>query len=304
MSIQQIDQDKVLESLEKDGIALLGKIISDDQLKRMQDCYSRALKNPTWNTWIGFEQNEKWRKLVENVLLYDRAFLDSALNPNIMEVLQKYIGPDYELTEARGWETIATKHDFHGWHEDAWCSADLLPAPREVKLACYLSDVTSGHFQYLKGTHGRAEPARHWSDREVEPMKDLLVNAKGEAGSCFLFDTSGIHRQSVPVLKPRWVVMYNYHDPKTPMGNFATGYGRYRPHMLNASFLGGLSNEQQRVLGFYRDTPEEPFHPNERRYRGTHSFVKATTKMRLEYQHIRQQYFRVKNAVRRKLGGK
>ena len=136
----------------------------------MVRCYSRALEFPTWNTWTGYEQNEKWRRLVD----------------------------------ACGWETIATRRDFHGWHADGWYAPGTVPKPKEVKLGCYLTDVSSGHFQYIKGSHYADEPARHWLDREVEPMRDRIVDAKGPAGICFLFDTSGVHRQSVPVLEPRW----------------------------------------------------------------------------------------------------
>jgi hypothetical protein len=298
-----MDQERILRSLETDGIALLGKIIDDDALARMQDVYKRALERPSWNTWIGFEQNEKWRRLVENVLLYDKAFLDLPLRPDITTVLEKYIGPEFELTEARGWETVATKRDFHGWHADAWCSPDLIPPPREVKLGCYLTDVNSGHFQYMKGTHRGEEAAREYPDREVEHMKDLIVDAKGGAGSCFLFDTSGIHRQSIPVLKKRWVIMYNYHNPDVPMGDFATGYGRYRPHMLSACFLGSLTVEQQRILGFNRKPPDEGFHPAERRFPATHSLVQLITRMTLEYQDFAQQLRRVKNAIHRRIPG-
>lgn len=298
-----MDHNNILKSLEEDGIAMLGKVVDYDALSRMQNVYTQALKKPTWNTWIGFEQNEKWRRLVENVLLYDKAFLDLPLHPDIMAILEKYIGSKYELTEARGWETVSTKRDFHGWHADAWCSPNLKPPPREVKLACYLTDVTSGHFQYMKGTHGSEEPARMWPDREVEHMNELIIDAKGEAGTCFLFDTSGIHRQSVPVLEKRWVIMYNYHDPTTPMGDFATGYGRYRPHMLNAGFLGGLSSEQQRVLGFNRACRDEAFHPDERRYPATHSLIQLVTRLRLEYQDIAYQAKRVKNAIQRRIPG-
>lgn len=298
-----MDTQKALDSLEKDGIALLGKIISDDDLASMQAVYTRALEKPSWNTWIGFEQNEKWRRLIENLLLYDKAFLDLAVRDDVISVLDQYIGEGYELTEARGWETVATRRDFHGWHQDAWCSEDLVPRPREVKLACYLTDVTSGHFQYMRGTHGSNEPARMFPDRELVGMSDKIIDAKGEAGTCFLFDTSGIHRQSVPVLKKRWVIMYNYHDPTTPMGDFATGYGRYRPHMLNAGFLGGLSANQQRILGFHRKRPESGFHPEERRYPATHNLVGLITRLRLEYQDFSGQVDRVISAIQRRLPG-
>lgn len=291
----------IVDGLEQDGIVLLGKCVADESVERMQDCYKRALAFPSWNTWIGYEQNEKWRRLVENLLLYDRAFIDLALQSEVMAALSQYIGPDYCMTEARGWETIATKRDFHGWHADAWYAPDYTPRPREVKLACYLTDVSSGHFQYVKGSHKSNEPARHWPDREVYPMNDRIVNATGPAGTCILFDTAGVHRQSIPVLQPRWVIMYNYHNPDVPLGNFATGYGRYRPLLLNAALLGGLSSEQQRVLGIGRAAPIENFHPKGRRYPHLHSIIKGTIRLRMEAQDWVDQLHRVGGALKRRL---
>ena len=158
MSKHSIDTQRAIDSLNKDGIYVLGKVLPDHTLDRMRAVYERALEKPTWNTWIGFEQNEKWRRLIENVLLYDRSFLDLPLREDISMILAEYIGHEFELTEARGWETVATKRNFHGWHQDAWCRENLVPRPREVKLACYLTDVTSGHFQYISGTHRQNGP--------------------------------------------------------------------------------------------------------------------------------------------------
>lgn len=157
----EMNARNILDTLEQDGIVLLGKFISDSMLLRMQNCYRRALQYPTRNTWMGYEQNEKWRRLVENLLLYDRSFVELALQPTIIDVLNKYIDPGSTMVEARGWETIATRRDFYGWHAVAWYAPGTTPIPREVKLGCYLTDVTSGHFQYIKGGHHRDEPARH-----------------------------------------------------------------------------------------------------------------------------------------------
>jgi len=65
-----------------------------------------------------------------------------------------------------------------------------------------------------------------------------------------LFDSSGIHKQGVPILEPRMAVFYNYHDPRVPLAQEAVDYYRYHPLILNAAFLGNLSAEAQRVLGF------------------------------------------------------
>jgi hypothetical protein len=76
----------------------------------------------------------------------------------------------------------------------------------------------------------------------------------GAAGTAVLFDTSGIHRQGTPILEPRNAIFYNYHDPSVPLQQDNREFYRYYPLLLNAAFLGGLSQEDQRVLGFGNKT--------------------------------------------------
>jgi len=76
------------------------------------------------------------------------------------------------------------------------------------------------------------------------------VEVTGPAGTAFLFDTSGIHGQSCPILKPRSAVFYNYHDPSVPIQREDLEYYRYHPLLLNAAFLGDLSREDQKILVF------------------------------------------------------
>ena len=84
----------------------------------------------------------------------------------------------------------------------------------------------------------------------MECKQDFLA----PAGTVILFDTSGIHRQAIPVLEPRQAFFFNYHDPSFPIMPEETEYYRYHPLMLNAAFLGGLSAEDCRVLGFGNKT--------------------------------------------------
>ena len=65
-----------------------------------------------------------------------------------------------------------------------------------------------------------------------------------------MFDTSGIHRQASPILENREAVFYAYHDPAIPLQPEDEAYHRYHPLLLNAAFLGNLSQEDQRILGF------------------------------------------------------
>ena len=182
--------------------------------------------------------------MVEDVLLLDQGFIDVAIHPLVKQVLDRYLGRAYELTEAKGWKSLPTKRDFHGWHGDAWYDQTAEhEIHKEVKLALYLTDVKSGAFNFVKGSHRKQHPR---AVRNSELM--------GTAGTAFLFDTSGIHRQGVPMLEERQAIFYNYHDPNVPLQEEDTAYYRYHPLLLNAAFLGGLSEEDQRILGFGNKT--------------------------------------------------
>ena len=58
--------------------------------------------------------------MVEDVLVLDQGFVDLVLHPRVKSILNRYLGRQYELTEAKGWKSLPTKRDFHGWHGDAW----------------------------------------------------------------------------------------------------------------------------------------------------------------------------------------
>jgi hypothetical protein len=126
--------------------------------------------------------------------------------------------------------------------------------PKEVKLAVYLTDVRSGAFNYIKGSHRQHAP-RPIRTAELPPVpKTQIAEMAGPAGTAFLFDTSGIHRQSVPIIEPRHALFYNYHDPDVPLQREDLQFYRYHPLLLNAALLGNLSAEDQRILGFGNKT--------------------------------------------------
>ncbi|MGZ8848171.1 MAG: phytanoyl-CoA dioxygenase family protein, partial [Pyrinomonadaceae bacterium] len=124
------------------------------------------------------------------------------------------------------------------------------PIHREIKLAMYLTDVRSGAFNFIKGTHQRQHPHNLKRDEVRALSLSELVEVKGAAGTVFLFDTSIIHRQGIPMLEPRQAIFYAYHDPGVALQQEDVDYYRYHPMLLNAAFLGDLSEEDQRILGF------------------------------------------------------
>ena len=241
--------------LEEKGIVVLRDLLTQEQLAGMQKAFDVRLRRMRWNNFDGYEKTEPNRHMVQDVLTLDQGFVDLALHPVVREILTEYLGRRYELSEAKGWKSLPTKQDFHGWHGDAWYDQrQLHDIPREVKLAFYLTDVKSGAFNYIVGSHRQQHPraVRNSEVRDVASTRILEVT--GSAGTAFLFDTSGVHRQGVPMLEERRAIFLNYHDPDVPLQQEDLDYYRYHPLILNAAFLGKLSEEDQRVLGFGNKT--------------------------------------------------
>jgi hypothetical protein len=250
--------DRILGELERDGVSCVPNLFTTDQLAAMQRAFNGKLKRLRWNNVDGYEKTEPNRHMVEDVLTLEQGFVDAALHPVVTQTLRKYLGT-FALVEARGWRSLPTRRDFHGWHGDEWYDQSLTPEiPREVKLGFYLTDVTSGAFNYIKGSHRKEHP-RRIRTADLPPVPDSqIARLTGPAGTAFLFDTSGIHRQGVPLLQIRHVVFFNYHDPRVRLQKDDIEFYRYHPLILNAAFLGNLSIEDQQILGFGDKTNYRP----------------------------------------------
>ncbi|HYJ86891.1 MAG TPA: phytanoyl-CoA dioxygenase family protein [Pyrinomonadaceae bacterium] len=250
-SWRSLQAAQLTAELETNGIVVLPTLLSAEQLQDLQKAFAVKLRRMRWNNIDGYQKTERFRHMVEDVLLLDQGFVDLALHPLVTDILNSYLGSHYELTEAKGWKSLPTKRDFHGWHGDAWYDqSSASEIHREVKLAVYLTDVHTGAFNYIKGSHRQQHP-RMVKNHEVNgAMASRIVELTGPAGTAFLFDSSGIHRQGVPMLEPRQAIFLNYHDPRVSLQEEDVTYYRYHPLLLNAAFLGNLSDEDQRILGF------------------------------------------------------
>ena len=256
---QRLDVDALTSELEANGIVVLPHLVSAERLRDMQKAFAVKLRRMRWNNIDGYYKNEIYRHMVPDVLMLDQGFVDLALHPLVKDILNSYMGTNYELTEAKGWKSLPTKRDFHGWHADAWYDeTSASEIYREVKLAFYLTDVRTGAFNYIKGSHRQQHP-RILKKHEVNELPtSRLVELNGPAGTAFLFDSSGIHRQGMPILEPRQAIFFNYHDPQVTLDQENITYYRYHPLILNAAFLGNLSAEDQRILGFGNKTNFQP----------------------------------------------
>lgn len=250
-TVQECSARDYVRALETDGCVRLPRLVDGDTFREMQDVFASRLRSMRWNNCDGYERGERMRLTVQDVLTLSQGFVDLALHPLITSVLDDYLGTNYCLCEAKGWKSLPTTRDFHGWHSDMWYDQSKVAdrVPREVKVALYLTDVTSGAFQYIKGSQGK--PPHHLKKDDVASLPlDQLEEFTGPAGTVVMFDTSGVHRQAVPILEPRHAIFYNYHDSAIPLQEEDVEYYRYHPLLLNAAFLRDMTPESMRILGF------------------------------------------------------
>lgn len=280
--------EPVTQELEHHGIAILTDLVPREQLADMQRAFAGRLERMRFNDVDGYEKTEPYRHMVQDVLTLAQGFVDVALHPRVKEVLGHYLGDTYELVEAKGWKSLPTTRDFHGWHGDAWYDqTQVHDIPREIKLGLYLTDVKSGAFQYVRDSHRQRAP-RTVSRQEMAHVSPAqIVEVTGPAGTAFLFDTSGVHRQAVPILEPRHAVFYNYHDPRVPLQQEDVAYYRYHPLLLNAAFLGNLTAEDQRILGFGNKTNYQPNFARSAEHPGYSALVQAGYNIKLRARDLR-----------------
>lgn len=276
----------IVEQLDRDGVVVLPEFARGAWLAGMQRAFRQQLARQRWNQFDGFRQTELFRHMVEDVLMLDQGFVDLAVHPLVQGVVREYVGADVQLREAKGWLSLPTTRDFHGWHGDAWYDQSVITdrIPREVKAAMYLTDVRSGAFAYVKGSHRQIAPRMIKKSEVGEKVKGEVLECFGKAGTLVLFDTSGVHRQNMPILEPRWATFYNYHQPTVPLQREdVVGY-RYHPLLLNAAFLGGLTDADRQLLGFGDKTHYQPDYERPPRFELIQAISRALllTKLRLE----------------------
>lgn len=291
--------EKLYSELDTNGVVVLPSIMSDEQLREMQHALAAKLQHLRWNNVDGYFRTEVYRHMVEDVLLLAQSFVDLAVHPLVKAILSRYLGPTYQLTEAKGWKSLPTSYDFHGWHGDQWYEQkEGVPIHREVKLAMYLTDVKSGAFKFIKGSHRKQHP-HNLARAEVEslPMSEL-IEVKAPAGTVFMFDTTAIHRQAIPILEPRQAIFFAYHDPSVALQDEDVAYYRYHPLLLNAAFLGNLSAEDERVLGFGDKRNYQPGFVRETESSSLHRMMDTANGAQLRIRHFSQ---RVGARVRRYL---
>ena len=234
-------QERVLDSLRRDGIAVLrfqelfgeelwGAAASDiapfvdeqeqarqsagDKPANKEDVIVRRFRRE------GAEGKGKERP----TLSLEQPWLRIAASETLVDIVNSYRGRQTKLYYVDNWftmpfpgadERVASQR----WHRD----------PEEehvVKVFTYFSDVDegAGPFEYVRGSASGGRYGHLWAwgvDKRYPPTEELeaavasedRVTLTGPAGTMFLCDTGGFHRGGFDRTKPRVLSICSYVSP-------------------------------------------------------------------------------------------
>ena len=277
-----MNTDVYLKQLKQDGILILNDFVSEQWLTDMQQSFNHKLEHINFNSTSGYQRYEMYRDYVENLLMVDPSFMKFAVQPELVKIIKGYISENLILKESRGWRTRIVKKHFHSWHKDGWYDKKIYSKPpKQLKVVIYLTDVTSGSFSYIKGSHRKIKSNphilhEHFTNEFIEPYKEDIVFALGKAGTVIIFDTSGIHCQNSPNLSPRNAAFYTYNDAEICIDSSELAYGRYGQLFVSNEFINdGFTVEDLRILGFFQKKSGNKAAQNLTRYPILSSLVRA-----------------------------
>lgn len=250
----------LLNELKHNGVVVLPECITKEELVKMQRSFQSQLERPAFNSWAGYAQTDRKRLMVEQLLTLDHHFCQLPLMPLINSLIVEYLGDDICLQEAKGWQSLPFKDNFHPLHRDEWYCTEYYQSkiiPRSLKLGCYLDDVESGAFAFVAGSHrhqyqGQVGELFHQSTEDYE-----LTKVIGKAGTLFIFDPECLHQQSYPNLTARNALFYHFFSPSVVLSKNFTQWGRFQRLLIESSFLSGLNHQQLAFLGCARQSNDD-----------------------------------------------
>lgn len=153
--------------------------------------------------------------------------LQIANNPVLIQTVSKLFSCKPILDYVGCWwsypgKSMAEEQQF--FHRD-------LDSLQFIKCFIYLTDVdeSSGPHIYVKGSHElqwKVKSGLRISDKEVSDCFESsnVVTFTGNAGTCFLENTFGVHKGQLPVTTPRLVLQFIYAVKRTPFFSPKKGF--------------------------------------------------------------------------------
>lgn len=189
------DFDAAIEAMQYQGFAIIPNALSHESVaelnKRLDTVYAQQCEE------IGGEENLlaiSDADIVRCPLAYDDAFLDLALNPAIIQVAKRLIGPNVLLLMQNGVINRPERVQIQtSWHRDLNYQHWVCSRPLAISAMVCLEDFNeeTGGTIYLAGSHKvEAMPSE-------AALSSYYQTPPAKAGSIVLFDSMVFHRAGI-----------------------------------------------------------------------------------------------------------
>jgi ectoine hydroxylase-related dioxygenase (phytanoyl-CoA dioxygenase family) len=193
------DVQRLVASLEEQGFASLGPIVSSAELTEIRSAIDAAVQKQRNDVAAAWSEKVQYTQILSPLRLH-HTLVSMAAHPLALAVAESYFrrqpylaDVDLRRVEAVSMEALGPEHvSSSTWHRDT--------RGRQLKLMVYLTDVaeTDSNFSLIPGSH-RGQYRRKGTymesrvrDSEVDGLETL--EWYGAAGEAMLFDTNVIHR--------------------------------------------------------------------------------------------------------------
>jgi len=186
-----------IESYHQDGFVIPDFRIDEETLEQIRSDHERLLK-----------KHPEFLNYCPNVLAYDLSFLNYARIPEILDLVESVLGPDFALWNSSFFAKPAEKGQATPWHQDGeyWPIRPL--ATCTVWIAVDAANTENGCLQVIRGSHRSKKLFRHQTnpDPELTLNQELLkeefdesnaVSMELEAGMISLHDVYLVHGSAV-----------------------------------------------------------------------------------------------------------
>lgn len=238
------EKDEVAEQVRRLGYAILDSGYTPAQLREISDAFDRA-RDRYVNTW----GEARLRSLnefhtIRALLTHGGApFMQLAMNPNLMAVLQKLVVGKFVLNQQNGViNPPGETYNQGAWHRDLPYQHYVSSSPLAVNALFCVDDFTleNGSTFVLPASHkASAFPSENY-------LRKNAVQVEAKAGQyilldCMLFHSGGFNRTA----KERRAVNHVYNIP----------YFKQQINLPGSISVDGLSAEARGLLGFDYQEP-------------------------------------------------
>jgi len=142
----------------ENGFVIPDYRLSEDTLSEIREHHARLLGS-----------HPEFRNYCSQLLAWDLAFLNYARDPNILDMVEQIIGPDFALWNSSFFAKPALNGDKTPWHQDGEYWPIRPVATCTVWLAIDDATVENGCLNYMPGSHKSRELRAH-RDNKAEGL--------------------------------------------------------------------------------------------------------------------------------------